>query len=227
VKRVLITGASRGLGRAVAGRFASAGFSVHAANRTITSDEWRQTRCDLSAPDDVDNLVQTLLKEPPYDVCILNAATRKLGITGELTTDHLRASLEVNVVSAFAIAAAILPPLAKAGGDLVVLGSNASQRPFEGGAAYCSSKAALVSLAHVWDLEYGPQGARVTTLLPGAIANRPKTHDSNKMTTQSVAEVVFQLVTAPRDVCLRTVCLEPSQSLSHQILGIDRLLYRT
>lgn len=224
-RRLLITGSNRGTGRAIAEAFHDEGYEVASLNRTLDGAGWLgEIQCDLRDVGAVRAGVRQALENlGGVDVCVASAAVRRLTPVSELSDDDWADSLAVNLTSVFVLAREALPPLRKTGGRLVVIGSEAGARPFEGGAAYCSTKAALKAFCDVLVMEELAHGVTTTLITPGAIRNRPKTLDEHKMDPSSVASVVLGVVETPRDVLVGEIELRPTNPVPSPLVGIDRL----
>jgi NAD(P)-dependent dehydrogenase (short-subunit alcohol dehydrogenase family) len=174
-RRILITGASSGIGEATALRLARAGWQVLAGVRTQTdADRLRAERLepvtiDVTEPAAI-AAVADRLGDEPLDGLVNNAGTALAMPLEFLPLDQLRGQLEVNLVGHVAVTQALLPNLRAARGRIVNVGSIAgrSALPFLG--AYAASKHALEAVTDVLRVELRPFGIEVTVIEPGTIA---------------------------------------------------------
>ena len=171
----LITGASRGLGRALAGALVARGWRVIGDGRDRARLEaaaselggsFEPVAGDVADPAHRAALVRAV--GPRLDALVNNASTlgptplRPLGSTG---ADELRAVLDVNVVAPAALTADLLPSLRRAGGVVLNVSSDAAVEAYEGWGPYGASKAALDHLSRVLDAE--EPDVRVHAVDPG------------------------------------------------------------
>lgn len=219
---VLISGTNRGTGRGIAEAFLAAGYHVISLNKTLAGrPELGEISCDVRDVDAVRRAVDGI--ELPLSTCVVNAAVRRLEPVVEMSQESWRVSIETNLTATMTMIQVALPRLAETGGDLVVMGSHAAAHPFEGGAAYCASKAGVHALADVARLEARPLGVRVTCVSAGAIRNRDDDNCTAKMTPRSVGAVVVAVVELPRDVLVGEVEIRPAEPRRTRVTGIERL----
>ncbi len=176
-KRVVITGASRGLGRLLAHAFSAGGARVTLVARTV--DDLQAVAEELPGPSIVmagevtdeefnDRVADATVAEwGAVDVWICNAGISPM-VGGPLETgaETWRRVLEVNLTGAFLGARAATRVMGE-GGRLIFTGSVLGERPRRGLAAYSASKAGLVGMAKALALDLAPQGITVNVVAPG------------------------------------------------------------
>ncbi|MGL4243290.1 MAG: SDR family oxidoreductase [Beijerinckiaceae bacterium] len=212
---VLITGASRGLGAAIARRLAAEGFTlalgVRDPARTVATLKLAADQCSVHAFDATDAgagdaLVAAALKQHGrLDVLINNAGVLKPFGFADADEAALDAMLTVNVKAPFRLIRAALPHLKAAGhGRIVNVASTDAKRYREGAPlGYAMSKHALLALSHAAKFESWSDGVRVTALCPGAIetdliAGLPGvTPSAGRLKPETVAEMVALLLRLP------------------------------
>jgi NAD(P)-dependent dehydrogenase (short-subunit alcohol dehydrogenase family) len=219
----VVTGANRGTGRAIAAELAGAGMQVWQLNRKPTGSS-TEVICDLSDPGRIAAAFAEVLEHTGrLDALVTNAVDRYFAPVIDLDLDRWNAALTVNLTSIVASVQQALPMLRRSGGSIVLMGSHAGTRFFEGGLSYCASKAALKAVCEVLLLEERPFGVRTTLVSPGAIANEDGDESPLKMTTASVARVVRDLILNPSDVAVGEIELRPALLGPPVVAGLDRL----
>src|SRR3984893_8008061 len=178
-KFALVTGATSGIGRAVALKLASDGLEVIVHGRSTEGGaatvraigdgggHARFVAADLANADDVTQLAK---EAGDVDVLVNNGGFSWFGPTADLDTATFDALYASNVRSAYQLVAAIAPRMASRGhGSIVSLDSMAGHVGLAGGAAYGATKAALRALSRAWAAEFSPAGVRVNTVAPGPV----------------------------------------------------------
>ena len=211
-KAALVTGASRGIGRAVAQMLAAAGVGLGLASRSgddLGLEEVVARPCDVRNPADLEGIVgETVDRFGRLDILVANAGVGAYGPFLELSREHLEEMIDVNVKGTLYAVRAALPHLLESGeADLVTIASEAGRRglPFE--AVYCASKFAQVGFTRAMDHELRERGVRCTNICPGGVATefamgRGRTPEmpelAGMMSSEDVAEVVLFALTRPR-----------------------------
>ena len=185
-RAALVTGASRGIGRAIARRFAAEGASVFLAAdgtrdeleeaagecRRLSGEEAFSGEFDLARPEAPEEMVAAALDRlGRLDILVNNAGIRSLHFFGEFTREDFDQVVAVNLRAPFLAAQAVLPAMRATGGGRIVfiasqLGMVAARRT----ALYGVTKAGLIHLARSMALELAGEGIRVNAISPGPIA---------------------------------------------------------
>src|SRR5438034_491185 len=176
-QKALVTGATSGLGRAIALQLASDGAEVIVHGRdvvrgaetvdviTAAGGRARFVAADLSNPIDLRRLVEDI---GDIDILVNNAGFSVFGPTAELDIDTFDALFASNVRAPFFLVAAFAPGMVARGkGSIINVSSMAGQIGLAGGAAYGATKGALSSLTRALAAEFSPSGVRVNTIPPG------------------------------------------------------------
>jgi NAD(P)-dependent dehydrogenase (short-subunit alcohol dehydrogenase family) len=172
----LVTGASTGIGRAIATRLADDGFEVYGTSRKVTTasnaaQKFRQVELDVTSDASVRACVEQVLAEAGrVDVLVNNAGYLVSGAVEEVTLAEARAQLETNFFGSVRMIQALVPALrAQGSGTIVNITSLAGLVPLPFWGFYNASKAALESLTETLREELRPFGIRVAAIEPGSI----------------------------------------------------------
>jgi NAD(P)-dependent dehydrogenase (short-subunit alcohol dehydrogenase family) len=173
VPSVLISGASRGIGRATALRLARAGWSVYATVRRAEDGEELVAEAgsevhplQLDVTDDAQIAALDAALPERLDALVNNAGIVVSGPLETLSADAMREQFEVNVVGAVALTNAVLPRLRTAHGRIVFVSSLSGRVSTPMTGAYNASKFALEAIADAWRLELRPWGIKVVLVEP-------------------------------------------------------------
>jgi NADP-dependent 3-hydroxy acid dehydrogenase YdfG len=183
-KRAVITGATSGIGAAIAARLAEEGFALvmlggdrqrlARVRASLVGQASAETELvDLTRPDRLAGTVEGLAKRLPSLDAIVHAAGLFVGGSAlETDREDFEQMLQVNVHAPMAITRALLPAVERARGTLVFINSSGVLRPQRQTASYMACKHALRALTDSLREEVNPRGVRVTTIYPGRTATR-------------------------------------------------------
>ena len=217
-KTALVTGASRGIGRAIAIELASSGFrvAVHcnsnltAARETVAAlagDRHTVLPADLAGPDAAGRLAEAALSWAGgrVDVLVHNAGiyapTPLLGGTLTDWQDAMQRQMQVNFWAGAALAQSLAPAMADAGwGRIIQISSRAGLRGEAGFAGYAASKAAQISLTKSLAMELGPVGIGCFAVAPGWTETEMAADALAERGDSIRAEIPLGRVATPADV---------------------------
>ena len=226
-KTAVITGASRGIGAALARQLHDRGANLGLASRS--GDDLGLERvvarpCDVR---DLDALVElcnaTAERFGGIDIVVPNAGVGAYGAFVDLSREHLDEMLDVNLKGTVYAIRAALPHMRGRKGDIVTLASEAGRRGFPGEAVYCASKFGQVGLTRALDGELREHGIRCTNISPGGVATdfalddgRGRSRDvlPGMMTADDVADVVVFALERPRRFRILETALRPMTEAS-------------
>lgn len=182
--RALITGATSGIGEAIAVRLASEGAIVVASGRNVDrgsalidrlpaneNGTHRFIPADLETVDGPTALASAAEEYlGGVDILVNNAGVWLHGPSSDVDRHTLESLFRVNFFAPYLLSIALIPKMAERGnGAIVNITSSNAYRGFPGFAAYGASKAALDSLTKAWAAEFGKQGVRINAVSPGAV----------------------------------------------------------
>jgi NAD(P)-dependent dehydrogenase (short-subunit alcohol dehydrogenase family) len=170
-RTALVTGASQGIGRAIATRLTAEGWRVFNLDRAPPGDdapgEWLEA--DLSDAPALESALAGFADCESVDALVNNAAIAQSATLDETTDEDFDLSLAVNLRAPMICARSLLPGMKDRGFGRIV---NISSRAHLGKThrtAYAATKGGILSMAKVWALEYGPYGVTCNTIAPGPI----------------------------------------------------------
>jgi NADP-dependent 3-hydroxy acid dehydrogenase YdfG len=219
----LVTGASGGIGAAVARKLHEAGASVGLLSRggdDLGLERAVGVACDVRDRAAVERAADAVVDRfARLDIVVANAGVGAYGSFLDLEPDQLEAMIDVNLKGTLYTAAATLRHLIEAGeGDFVALASVAGLRGFPGEAVYNASKFGQLGFTRALDHELREHGVRATCICPGgvntefAIGSGREHGDpalEGMMTADEVADVVLFSVTRPRGMRILTTSFRP------------------
>ncbi len=205
----IVVGAGGELGRATAGKLAAAGFTVVGVDRSAEGlaqlpDGIQHQTGDATDPATAKTLVDRIAAEVgPPEVLVNTLGTYHLGGALDATPDDLQMMLDVNAGAALWLTQTVAPYMQNLGaGAIVHVAARPGLDPTAGMTTYAVSKAALVHLVRVLDLELRPRGIRVNAVAPAILdteKNRPYLPPellAHAVKPEAVAEVIAFLVSA-------------------------------
>ncbi|MBR6882553.1 MAG: 3-oxoacyl-[Bacteroidales bacterium] len=185
-KVALVTGAARGIGKAIALKFASEGADV-AFTDLVINEAAQETISEIAAFghrvkgyasnaanfEETHTVVDEILKDfGRIDILVNNAGITKDGLVMRMTEDQWDAVINVNLKSAFNFIHAVIPGIARQkGGSIINMASIAGQMGNPGQVNYASSKAGLIAMAKSVAKEMGSRGIRANAIAPGFIVS--------------------------------------------------------
>lgn len=225
-KVAVVTGGTRGIGRAISEALLKEGASVAVCGRTQESVD--QAVAGMGGAPRVVGMPVDVRKEEQVagffelvdrslcgiDILVNNAGVGIFRPVAELTYEEWRTVLETNLTGVFACCREALPRLRHRGGGAIVnISSLAGKNPFAGGAAYNASKFGLNGFSEAMMLDYRHDGIRVSYVMPGSVDTdfSPRSNKASwKIAPEDVAEVVLSILRMPSRTTVSRVEIRPS-----------------
>lgn len=230
-KVVLVTGASSGIGRALALSVAEAGARVALAGRSETRLQQVAAQigpnalilpADLADPTAVDTIAaKTLAHFGHIDILLANAGLYIPGDVADGDADAWDKLVQVNVSSVFRLIRAVLPGMiARRSGDIIVTSSISGHQAIQWEPVYSASKHAIQSFVHGLRRQVAPDNVRVGAVAPGVVLNELWGYDDpaaieakvaahEGLRSQDVADAVLFMLTRPPHVTIRDLVILP------------------
>jgi NADP-dependent 3-hydroxy acid dehydrogenase YdfG len=229
-RTAIITGAGRGIGRAIARAFAAEGATVVLAARSradlaaVAAEVREAGGRALAIPTDVtqDTAVEALVEQAAtetqrIDILVTSAGLASFGPVADTKPADWDAMLSLNLRAAIMCCRAVLPTMIRQrGGTILNLSSIASRRALPGSAVYTATKAGLEAFSRVLAEELRPHGVRVGVLVPGAVDTPiwdtmgPTPPRDKMLRPEDVARAAVLMATLPPHATLEELTLLPA-----------------
>lgn len=241
-KTALITGAARGIGKAIALKFASEGADIaftdlvinEAAQQTITKiaaygHKVKGYASNAASFEESQKVVEEIMAEfGRIDILVNNAGITKDGLVMRMSEDQWDAVIAVNMKSAFNFLHAVVPVMAKQrGGSIINMASIAGQTGNPGQVNYSATKAGLIAMAKSVAKEMGPRGIRANSIAPGYIIS-----EMTEVLPQSVKDEFLHLIPLkrgglPEDIANAALFLasDLSSYITGQVIAVNGGMY--
>lgn len=227
-RTALVTGGSRGIGRAIVEALAEDGYrvffcsrnpsSVQAAENDLASrfgDRVSGRPVNVRDQEEVASWVGSVLEEAGHlDVVVNNAGLGHFGPVTELEGEQWREVIETNLNGAFYVLRAATPAMKERGSGFVFnIASLAGRNPFAGGAAYNASKFGMVGMSEAAMLDLRQDGVRVAAILPGSVDTDFHSRDETSwmMRPEDVARVVMDCLSFPERTLTSLIEMRPTK----------------
>ena len=216
----LVTGASRGIGRAIARRLAPR-WNIIAVARTAPDLQTLAAEitgtggsCETVVLDVADGrAVKAALSSRDVDVVVNNAGVGVLKPLVELEPEEWHRMVDVNVNALYYVTRAVLPGMIRQGrGHVIIIGSLAGRNAFVGGTCYSATKHAVIGFAESLMLEVRDSGVKVSTVMPGSVATSFSRFGGEapwKLTGDDVAASVEFLLDTPQRMLVDHIEMRP------------------
>ena len=228
-KHALVTGASRGIGRAIAAELAAAGANVVVGYRSGQEEAeslaaelgGRAVQADVSSPDDARRLVE---EAGDLDILVNNAGLTRDGLLARMSDDDWRTVLDTNLSSVFYTCRAVTRPMMKKrAGSIVNISSIVGVHGNWGQTNYAASKAGIIGFTKSLARELGTRGVRANVVAPGYVRTRLTDVLGEDLTGQMLANTPLGRLGEPEDVAgaVRFLCSDAASFITGEVLLVD------
>jgi len=228
-KTALVTGASKGIGRAIAEELARAGATVVVGYRSGQEEAealageigGRALQADVSSPEDAKRLVADA---GDVDVLVNNAGLTRDTVLARMSDDDWRTVLETNLSSVFYTCRAVTRPMMrKRGGAIVNVSSIVGVHGNFGQANYAASKAGIIGFTKSLARELGSRGVRANVIAPGYVKTQLTEVLPEEATTAMVANTPLGRIAEPREVAgaVRFLVSDEASFITGVVLLVD------
>jgi 3-oxoacyl-[acyl-carrier protein] reductase len=228
-KRALVTGASKGIGRAIARELAAAGAAVvvgyHSGAEqaaTLAAEiGGRAVQADVSRPEEAARLVE---EAGDLDILVNNAGLTRDGVLARMSDDDWRTVLETNLSSVFYTCRAVCRPMMRRrAGSIVNVASIVGLRGNWGQTNYAASKAGIVGFTKSLARELGSRGVRANVVAPGYVRTRLTEVLPEEATAAMLGNTPLGRLGEPEDVAgaVRFLCSDEASFITGAVLLVD------
>ncbi|KXT77285.1 3-oxoacyl-[acyl-carrier-protein] reductase [Streptococcus sp. DD13] len=233
-KNVFVTGSSRGIGLAIAHKFASLGANVVLNGRSQVSDEILATFADygvkvetVSGDISVQKEAQEMVAKAidllgSIDILINNAGITKDGLAMRMSEEEFEAVLKINLTGTFNMTQAVLKPMTKAReGAIINMSSVVGLTGNAGQANYAASKAGMIGFTKSIAREVAARNVRVNAIAPGFIESDMTAVLSDKIKEMMLGQIPMRRFGQVEEVADVAVFLASQEYLTGQVIAID------
>ncbi len=237
----MITGASRGIGLALAHAFAQAGANLalcathEDALKTVAAQLAQSgvkiytQAVNISNAQDCESFVENTVKElGQLDVLVNNAGITKDNLTVRMSEDDWNAVIDVNLKGTFLMSKAALKVMfKKRSGNIVNISSVVGQMGNPGQANYVASKAGLIGLTKTWAKEFGSRNVRVNAVAPGFVQTAMTDSLPEQVKEQALQSIPLKRFASAQDIANAVLFLASDQAayITGQVLAVNGGLY--
>ncbi|MDR1862579.1 MAG: 3-oxoacyl-[acyl-carrier-protein] reductase [Treponema sp.] len=234
-KKALVTGASRGIGRAIAGRFIAAGAEVWGVGTREPADLGERIEkaagrlhwlnADLGRLGDLEALIEGLIKESGgFDVLVNNAGITRDNLSFRMTLEDFQKVLDVNLSAAFLFARTVgRDMIRRRRGSIINMSSVVGIHGNGGQANYAASKAGLIGLTKSLAREAASRGVRVNAIAPGFINSDMTAAIPEEAKEKMTGAIPLKRIGEPEDIAEAALFLASASSsyITGQVIAVD------
>ncbi|MDR2049550.1 MAG: 3-oxoacyl-[acyl-carrier-protein] reductase [Treponema sp.] len=234
-KKALVTGASRGIGRAISALFLAEGAEVWGLGTKAPDDlseridasggKFHWISADLSLPEGLEERAENALKDAGgFDILVNNAGITKDGLSFRMSLDDFRRVLDVNLTAAFLLArTAGRDMIRRRGGSIINMSSVVGLHGNGGQANYAASKAGLVGLTKSLARETASRNVRVNAIAPGFVETDMTSALPDGVKEKMLEQIPLKRMGKPEDIAGAALFLasDASAYITGQVLAVD------
>lgn len=226
-RRVLITGASKGIGRAVADRLAAAGHHPVGFARNASPDfPGTLIEVDLSDRAATDAALAAVLRDGPIDAVVNNVGLARFARIGSIDLDDLFETYDMNVRTAVQIVQAVLPGMREAGWGRIVNVTSLTTLGTPERTPYAAAKGALETATRIWAVELASTGITVNAVAPGPTETemyRERSPQGSAREQSLLESIPLGRVATPREIAHGICALldEDAGYITGQVIRVD------
>jgi 3-oxoacyl-[acyl-carrier protein] reductase len=228
-KTALVTGASRGIGRAIAVELAEAGASVvvgyrsgaEEANALAAEISGRAIQADVSSAEDAARLVE---EAGDLDILVNNAGLTRDGLLARMSDEDWRTVIETNLSSVFYTCRAVVRPMMKKrGGSIVNISSIVGVHGNWGQTNYAATKAGIIGFTKSLARELGSRGVRANVVAPGYVKTQLTDVLPEEATKAMLDNTPLGRLGEPEDIAgaVRFLCSDEASFITGEVLLVD------
>ena len=228
-KRALVTGASKGIGRAIAAELARAGADVVVGYRTGAEEaeslarelDGRAVQADVSSPEEAAHLVQ---EAGDLDILVNNAGLTRDGLLARMPDEDWRTVIETNLSSVFYTCRAVCRPMMKKrSGSIVNVSSIVGVHGNPGQTNYAASKAGIIGFTKSLARELGNRGIRANVVAPGYVHSQLTDVLPEEAKAAMLGNTPLGRLGDPEDVAgaVRFLCSDEASFITGDVLLVD------
>ena len=232
MKTVLVTGGSKGIGKAICEIFLNKGYNVafcyskddEAANEfASTNNKLRCYKVDVSVKNDVEQMVADIADRfDTVDILVNNAAIGCIKLFTDMSEIEWQRILSVNLTGAFNCTSAVLPDMIrKKSGHIINISSMWGVTGASCEVAYSATKAGLIGMTKALAKEVGPSNIKVNCIAPGVIDTEMNANLSSEDMAALTDETPLGIIGTPLDVAKCALFLSESEFITGQVIGVN------
>ena len=221
--RAIVTGAARGIGRAIADALAAAGATVHGFDVDVPEDyPYARATVDIASAADVRAAVAAL--PAPPTLLVNNAGITRDRTIAKMTDEEWDLVIRINLTGAFQMIRAVAPLMASTGcGRIVNITSINGLRGKFGQGNYAASKAGLIGLTKSAAKEFGRKGITVNAVAPGMVMTPMARELPAEITAQARSEAALATLSGVEDIAHAVLFLlsDAARTITGEVLRVD------